>query len=294
MSVDPKRAQKMIERLLLRFKGTSIEMLEEVLFPLRAPLTKISTQIERFGSGWGSRFEIGVGSECPTVTRGRSGKVVPKEALTEDSPWRELLKARIHKASEGLADGELHGGNKGELKQKLSEVEVGDILEIDRYGITAKLESALTEAALVKHAQERGYKVTRMPEDIAQHLGKYWHIDFVFEKNGIQKKVESKSLWGTDTRHARLIHSRGKAYLTSSCKFSTQDFFAVNLWLRTGCITDVAFARSVRKDHAHPHGLPCATKRGGGVLRSYVHQNPLCNIGDGVWFASIDDVWNLP
>src|SRR5262249_37635931 len=155
--------------------------------------------------------------------------------------WKELIKARIHEARPGFAKGELHyTGKKKELEIRIVDVNEGDVFEIDRYGITAKLESALTEAALVAHAQERGYKVTRMPEDIAKHLGDYWHIDFMFEKDGVSKRIESKSLWGTDTLKARLIHSVGGDYETSSCKFATQDIFAVNLWLRTGVITDIA------------------------------------------------------
>lgn len=57
-----------------------------------------------------------------------------------------------------------------------------------------------------------------MPEDCAKHLGTYYNYDFEFEKNGITKKVEVKSIWGTDTRFARLIHSKSKTHLTSSCK----------------------------------------------------------------------------
>lgn len=197
--------------------------------------------------------------------------------------------------SRGHAKGELHYTvKKKELAVRIEGVSEGDIFEIDRYGITAKLESALTEAALVAHGQERGYKVTRCPEDIARHLGDYWHVDFVFEKKGVSKRVESKSLWGTDTSKARLIHSKGRGYETSSCKFATQDIFAVNLWLRTGVITEIAFARSVPKDKKRSYGLPAATKRGGGTMPDYVHQNPSCTIGDGVWFGSIDEVWELP
>ncbi len=51
---------------------------------------------------------------------------------------------------------------------------------------------------------------------------------------------------------------------------------------------DFAFARSVPRD-IQPHGLPRS--------RSYpehVSQNPSCRIGDGAWFATIEEVWNLP
>jgi hypothetical protein len=287
-------AAKILRALLKRFRGATLDMLQEVLLPLQVPLVEVGVDIKRFGPGYAVTFQVEVGTEDPSITRGRSGKVIPKDAANGDAVWQELLKARIHEAKAGHAVGELHGGNKGELTEKLQKVRAGDVLEIDRYGITAKLESALTEVAFVRHAQLAGYKVTRMPEDIARHLGDYWHFDFLLEKDGITKRVECKSLWGTNTKYARLIHSKGGNYETSSCKFATQDIFAVNMWLRTGAITDIAFARSVQRDEAHPYGLPVATGRGGGPLPEYVHQNPVCSIGDGVWFQSINDVWNLP
>lgn len=292
--VDAERARRLVERLMKRFKGVTFEMLEQVLLPLEAPIVKLDRTLQKFGTHFGAPFEIDKGIEHPTITRGRSGKVVPKAFIEGTGDWKELIKARIHEATTGHAKGELHyTGKKKELETRIVGVSEGDVFEIDRYGITAKLESALTEAALVAHGIERGYKVTRLPEDIAKHLGDYWHIDFLFEKNGTSKRIESKSLWGTDTSKARLIHSKGKGYETSSCKFATQDIFAVNLWLRTGVITDIAFACSVPKDKDHLYGLPSATKRGGGGHPEYVHQNPDCQIGDGVWFGSIDDVWDL-
>ena len=72
----------------------------------------------------------------------------------------------------------------------------------------------------------------------------------MLERGGMQKRLEVKSLWGTNTRFARLIHStttkptgdpntwtpqqKANYYPTSSCKFATQDFFAVGTFLRTG------------------------------------------------------------
>jgi hypothetical protein len=272
-------------------------MLEQVLLPLEAPITKLDRTLKKVGKHKVGTFEIAQGTEHPTITRGRSGKVVPKAFAEGTGDWKELIKARIHDASRHFARGELHYAAR-ELVSRLASVNVGDVFEIDQYGITAKLESALTEAALVAHAVARGYNVTRLPEDIARHLGEYYDCDFIFEKKGVKKRVESKSLWGTDTSKARLIHSVGGRYETSSCKFATQDIFAVNLWLRTGCITDIAFARSVLKDDSHPYGLPPATKkRKKGdkkvILPDYVGQNPECRVGDGVWHGSIDEVWDL-
>lgn len=144
-----------------------------------------------------------------------------------------------------------------------------------------------------------------MPEDMAAHLGAYMNFDFIVEKGGIRKRLEVKSLWGTNTRFARLIHStttkpKGSPetwteqqklnyYPTSSCKFATQDFFAVGLFLRTGNVSDFAFARSVPRDAGHPYGLPAARK-----YPDHMGQNPSCSIGDGTWFATLDEVWNLP
>jgi hypothetical protein len=123
----------------------------------------------------------------------------------------------------------------------------------------------------------------------------YPSYDFDVERDGDKRKVEVKSLWGTDTRYARLIHGKSTGqdrgqpnyYATSSCKFATQDIFAVSLFLRTGNLRDFAFARSVPRDVA-PYGLPRATN-----YPDYVNQNPECVIGDGTWFASIEEVWNL-
>jgi len=145
----------------------------------------------------------------------------------------------------------------------------------------------LVEYSLVQILKEAGYTVRRMPEDMARHIGTYRHYDFDVEKGGVTKKIEAKSLWGTNTRFARLIHSKTDDYPTSSCKFETQDIFAVSLFLRTGNIRDFAFARSVPKD-VKPYGLPRAEK-----YPAHVNQNPTCEIGDGTWFATLDEVWKL-
>ncbi|VUZ86614.1 hypothetical protein MELA_03019 [Candidatus Methylomirabilis lanthanidiphila] len=63
----------------------------------------------------------------------------------------------------------------------------------------------------------------------------------------------------------------------------------VSLFLRTGNIRDFAFARSVPRSVKTPHGLPAAEG-----FREHVNQNPPCEIGDGSWFATIDEVWRLP
>lgn len=163
----------------------------------------------------------------------------------------------------------------------------------------------MAEHYLVRQIRAAGFEVVRMPEDMAVHLGAYANFDFTLKRGGVEKRLEVKSLWGTDTRYARLIHSkttrprgepstwtaaqRANYYPTSSCKFATQDFFGVSLFLRTGNIEDFAFARSVPRTPGSPHGLPRARD-----YPDHVGQNPLCTIGDHTWFATLDEVWDLP
>ena len=220
--------------------------------------------------------------------------------------WREIAKGRIIEvdANTGIASAEVYtGGPRRKLVAALQELEQTDLLEIDQYGASAKVLSGLAEYQLVEAVQNAGFAVRRMPEDMAKHLGAYPNFDFELEKDGVIKKVEVKSIWGTNTEYARLIHStttrpagaeagwtadqKRNYYPTSSCKFETQDIFAVSLFLRTGNIRDFAFARSVPRDQA-AYGLPRAEKH-----PAHVHQNPSCQVGDGTWFATIDEVWNL-
>ncbi|ONN57212.1 hypothetical protein AC057_08875 [Acinetobacter genomosp. 33YU] len=108
-----------------------------------------------------------------------------------------------------MAVGEIYVGNSSlkSLQTQLTDLSENDLLEIDQYGAAAKVLSSLSEYYLAQHGKENGYKVIRMPEDMAKHLGAYANFDFTFEKNGVKKTIEVKSLWGTDTRYARLIHS---------------------------------------------------------------------------------------
>lgn len=297
-----------IGELTRRYQGASLDALASVLCPLLIPIASLDkTVVRRPGEGhWRATFTVKIAETNQIVmARGRTGKFVPNDAGAAGL-WREIAKGRLYEVDfpSGTATGEVYvSGNKEKLKEALEGLTLHDFWEVDQYGAAAKVLSALSEYYLVKHAQDRGYQVTRMPEDMARHLGAYPNFDFVFTKDGIAKRVESKSLWGTNTRHARLIHSttsrpagaeklwtedqRKNYYPTSSCKFRAQDIFAVSLFLRTGRIEDVAFARSVPQDEA-PYGLP----RCGGY-REHVHQNPRCEIDNKVWFASIDDVWNL-
>lgn len=219
---------------------------------------------------------------------------VRADSLQGGGVWRELAKGRILTVDNvaRIAEGEVYigtGGKESEIERALAELSSDDFWELDQYGASAKVLSGLVEYSLVQVLKEDGYTVRRMPADMAQHIGGYAYFDFEVSKAGVTKKVEAKSLWGTNTRFARLIHSKDprKGYPTSSCKFATQDFFAVSLFLRTGNIRDFAFARSVPQD-VMPYGLPRA-----GKYPEHVNQNPTCEIGDGRWFRSLDEVWNL-
>lgn len=285
------------------------ESLVAVLCPILIPIRSLDKKIEKLEgqSHWRASFSITLTPENRSVLiRGRTGKFVP--ALYEEGKtgWREIVKGRIVDvdAAAGVAYGEIYVGSKKQaLEAALMELSIKDFLEIDQYGAAAKVLSGLAEYSLVKNLENSGYEVTRMPEDMAKHLGHYANFDFLVSKDGVAKKVEVKSIWGTDTRFARLIHSttsRPKGaeenwtveqwanyYPTSSCKFTTQDFFAVSLFLRTGNIRDFAFVRSV-SDVMHEHGLPQTRN-----FPEHVNQNPICEVGNGVWFATLDEVWNL-
>ena len=297
-----------ITRLLRRYCGATPEGLEAVLCPLLVPIHALDKKIFKLEkqTHYRASFTVRITPENQSVLQiGRTGKFVPG-GYGEGAAWLEVAKGRIIKLDEanGIALGEIYtGGKRTDLEAALKKLTKDDLLEIDQYGAAAKVLSGLAEYELCALAQARGYRVRRMPEDMARHLGCYANYDFEFEKGGRVQKVEVKSLWGTNTQYARLIHStttapkgeeedwtdeqRKNYYPTSSCKFGTQDVFAVSLFLRTGNIKDFAFARSVPKDEKS-FGLPRATG-----YPDHLNQNPTCRIGDGTWFATIDEVWNL-
>jgi hypothetical protein len=295
---------------LTRRYGVTPEALVAVLCPILMPIKSLDKTIIKLAgqNHWRATFTAQITAENRSVVaRGRTGKFVPALYGTGEPGWREIAKGRIIDVDRATdtVHGEVYVGSKrAELEVALGQLTEHDFLEIDQYGASAKMLSGLSEYHLVKNLEAHGYTVLRMPEDMARHLGHYANYDFLVEKDGVSKKVEAKSLWGTDTRFARLIHStttaptgpeanwtaeqRANYYPTSSCKFATQDIFAVGLFLGTGNIADFAFARSVPRD-VQPHGLPRT-----GNYPEHVNQNPLCKIGDGTWFSSLNEVWNLP
>jgi hypothetical protein len=284
----------LFERLTKRYGDVTPDALESILCPVLIAIHTLDKTIYKVAgqSHYRSNFTIKIDADCEDlVVPGRTGKFVPK-AYKDGGVWREIAKGRILSVDRqaGIAEGEIYSGSaskKAELEKALAGLSQNDFLEVDQYGASAKVLSGLVEYSLVQVLKEAGYKVRRMPEDMAKHIGSYTYFDFEVEKKGVTKKLEAKSLWGTNTKFARLIHSLTDGYPTSSCKFATQDFFAVSLFLRTGNIRDFAFARSVPKD-VKKYGLPRAEK-----FPEHVNQNPLCEVGDGTWFGSLDEVWKL-
>jgi hypothetical protein len=296
MSFDYEALYKAIVR---RYGAVEPEALLSIMCPALIPIKVLDTTIfrEQKNSPWRATFEIEINDQnYHLLQRGRTGKFVPKTFL-DGEPWREVAKGRIVDLSydTNTATGEIYigaGAAKTDLQDALKILTVGDLLEIDQYGASAKILSALTEYYFVLQAWHEGFKVIRMPEDTAKHLQDdegYYNFDFMLIKDGKTRRVESKSLWGTDTRFARLIHSKTKGYETSSCKFLTQDIFSVSLFLKTGNITDFAFAVSVPEDR-RTYGLP-RTKG----FPDYVNQNPVCEFKNDnpVWFRTISEVWDL-
>lgn len=296
--------------LMRRYSGATPDAFVDVLCPLLIPIQSLDKTIIKLPdqSHYRASFTAYVTPETAGVLcRGRTGKFVPGGFKAGGGLWREIAKGRIIEVDleSRVASGEVYtGGTRADLENALAALTTDDLLEVDQYGAAAKVLSGLAEHAFVKHLEARGYTVLRMPEDMARHLGAYANYDFEVVRVRAMRKVEVKSLWGTNVRFARLIHStttrpagspgkwtpeqRRNYYPTSSCKFDTQDIFAVSLFLRTGNINHFAFARSVPRD-IRPYGLPRAS-----AYPEHVNQNPSCEIGDGTWFATIEEVWDLP
>lgn len=291
MQIDYKA---LFDRLTKRYGDVTPRALESILCPVLIPIHTLDKTIHKIGgqTHYRASFTVKIDADCEDlVVPGRTGKFVPK-SYKDGGVWREIAKGRILAVNRrtGIAEGEVYSGaasKKAELEKAVAGLSQDDYLEVDQYGAAAKVLSGLVEYSLVQVLKEAGYKVRRMPEDMAKHIGNYTYFDFEVERKGVTKKLEAKSLWGTNTKFARLIHSLTDGYPTSSCKFATQDFFAVSLFLRTGNIRDFAFARSVPED-VKPYGLPRAEK-----FPEHVNQNPTCDVGDGTWFGSLDEVWNL-
>lgn len=287
---------ELFRRLTRRYGEVTPDALESILCPVLIPIADLDKAISRLEgqSHYRSAFTVALTKENEALlVPGRTGKFVPRDYVL-GGVWRELAKGRILKVDRaaGIAYGEVYlgsSGKKAEIAKAIELLTPDDYWEVDQYGASAKVLSGLVEYSLVQVLKEQGYTVLRMPEDMAKHIGGYAYFDFEVSKGGVIKRIEAKSLWGTNTRFARLIHKKDvkQGYSTSSCKYTAQDFFAVSLFLRDGNIRSFAFARSVPKD-VKPYGLPRAQK-----YPEHVNQNPTCEIGDGTWFGSLDEVWKL-
>lgn len=287
---------KTIAVLLARFGGATPEMLDRVLTPYRLRLSKIDIA----ANGRKATFEADIPVDVwTTFEEGTTGKVVPRSHVEHNAPWREVLKARIRETKAHSVVGELYYAS-ARINDALKEVQIGDYLEIDPFGVTSKVESALCEAALYQVATAAGFAVTRMPENVAKHVGTQNYYDFRLVRDSLVYRVELKSLWGTDTTKARLIHTVSKdggsgknskrvdkqVWATSSCRFQDQDIFAVSMWLRTGRVTDFAFALSAPEDQHREWGLPKVPR-----YPNHVTQNPpIANPPSDPWTADLNEV----
>ncbi len=285
-------AEETLASISQRYGGVLAEAMLQVLRPTLIAIDDMDSHIFKHPgqNHYRASFKIALTPDNRRyVVPGMTGKFVPR-SYVDGGVWQELAKGRILSldADTGKAEGEIYtGGPKRDLEAAVKNLTTDDYLEVDQYGTAAKFLSGLTECTLALRLESEGYTVTRMPEDVAKHIGQFHDFDFEVRSGTDVRKIEVKSLWGTNTRYARLIHSLGKRYPTSSCKFETQDIFAVSLFLRTGNINDFGFARSVPDDE-QSHGLPRSSE-----YPEHVNQNPLCEIGAGVWFDSIQDVWDL-
>ncbi len=281
--------------LLARFGGCTPETLNRVLTPYRLRLTAITLAPNAKSGQFTAEIPPDVWT---TFEEGTTGKVVSRGHVEGESPWREIVKARIREVSDHNVVGELYFAP-ARVQAALKEVRVGDYLEIDPFGVTSKIESALCEASLYQVASAAGFSVTRMPENVAKHVGTQNYYDFRLERNGLVYRVELKSLWGTDTTKARLIHTVSKngtggknskrddkqVWHTSSCRFKDQDLFAVSMWLRTGRVTDFAFAISASEESHAEWGLPRVPK-----FPHHVTQNPpISDPPSGPWTMDINE-----
>lgn len=289
-----------VSLLLRRFGGATVEMLNRVLTPYRLKITDLQKVMSKKSK---SKFALDFKAEVTgeiwtTFEEGTTGKVVPREYVEGEGPWREIIKARVLKSDPTSVEGELYF-SPARYAIAAAEVKVGDYLEIDPFGVTSKVESALAEAAFFREAEKNGFTVIRMPENVAKHVGTQNYFDFKLEKEGKIYWVELKSLWGTDTTKARLIHTVSRQgggknsarkdrqiWKTSSCRFKDQDIFAVSLWLRTGKITDFAYALSAPSDKHANWGLPKVPKH-----PDHVTQNPtITSPPSGSWTESLPEV----
>ena len=107
-----------------------MEMLDRVLTPYRLRLVSITTEPA------GPRktrtvFKAEVPEEVwTTFEEGTTGKVVPKDYVEGDAPWKEVIKGRILRSVPDHVECELYFDS-SHLKNALVEVKCGDYLGCD-------------------------------------------------------------------------------------------------------------------------------------------------------------------
>ena len=177
--------QESVNNLLRRYSGATLESLIAVLCPLLIPIRTLDKIVYKVQgqNHYRASFTVALDDENRSVLqRGRTGKFIPGGLGVEVGViWREIAKGRIIEVdvNNGIASGEVYtGSSRQHLEGVLEELEETDLLEIDQYGASAKVLSGLAEYQLVEMAQNAGYTVRRMPEDMARHLGAYPNFDF--------------------------------------------------------------------------------------------------------------------
>lgn len=286
--------EALVKGILKRYQGMSEEAFKNIFCPALIPIYKIVNNVFLMPGQqhWRASFQIKIQEEYSgLIIEGREGCFVPATYVAGEGEWKNLAKGRIINVDKesGLAYGEiLFGNTKEELEAALENLKEEDYFEIEEYGMSERITTALVEYNLVQLAEKKGYQVTKLPKIKSKAADAPDEYPFEFTKNGVTKRIQVKSLWLEDTRYARLIHPKSNRYLTSSCKFDAQDIFAVSLYPRTGNTIDFAFAKSISNVLDPLHGLPEA--RG---FAGFVAQNPECEIDNIVWFDSLDGVWEV-
>lgn len=286
--------ENMVKNILKRYQGMSEDAFLKIFRPTLIPVSKVVKNVFLMPGQqhWRASFQIEIKEEYASlIVEGRMGTFVPGAHVEGEEEWKAIARGRIINVDKEnkIAYGEILCGNtKEELEAALEQMGDSDYYEIDPYEMNDKITNALVEYNLEDMAKKAGYKVTRIPEGASNQAGQNYNYGFEFEKDGVVKRIQLKSIWTEDTRYARLIHTKTNRYLTSNCKFETQDIFAISLYPRTGKTTDFAFAKSISITEDPVHGLPQAP----GFV-GYVVQNPICEVDHVVWFDSIDGVWGI-
>jgi hypothetical protein len=183
----------LFERLTKRYGGVTPKALESILCPVLIPIHTLDIKIHKVPgqNHYRASFTIKIDADCEElIAPGRTGKFVSK-AYKDGGVWREIVKGRILSVNRqtGIAEGELYTGSaskKAVLEKALTILSQDDFLEVDQYGASAKVLSGLVEYSLVQVLKADGYRVRRMPEDMAKHIGDYTYFDFEVEKKGIR------------------------------------------------------------------------------------------------------------